>query len=74
MTERTIAACEVGPYPQSLFDPMPKVAVTYNDGNQETLFTFYPDELSFTEREFVGLTRGEAMSLRQRKDVAYLRS
>jgi len=74
MTEARITACRIGPYPKSFSDPMPKVVVTYDDGNQETLFTFYPDELSFTEREFVGLTRGEAMSLRQRKDVAYLRS
>jgi hypothetical protein len=74
MTERTIAACEIGPYPQSLFDPIPRVTVTYNDGIKETLFTFYPDELAFSEQEFIGLTRGEAMSLRHRKDVAYLRS
>jgi hypothetical protein len=53
---------------------MPKVAVTFNDGKEETLFTFYPDELSFNESEFIGLTRNEAMSLRHRKDVAYLRS
>jgi hypothetical protein len=74
MTERTIAACEFWPYPQSIFDPMPEVAVTYSDGIRETLFTFYPDELSFTEREFVGLTRDQALALRHRKDVAYLRS
>jgi hypothetical protein len=35
---------------------------------------FYPDELSFSEQEFIGLTREQAMSLRHRKDVAYLRS
>ena len=75
MTERTISACKIGPYPKSFFDlDMPKVAVTYNDGKEETLFTFYPDELSFSESEFIGLTRDQAMSLRHRKDVAYLRS
>jgi hypothetical protein len=73
-SETTIATCKIGPYPKSFFDPMPKVAVTYNDGKEETLFTFYPDELSFDEREFIGLTRVQAMSLRHRKDVAYLPS
>jgi hypothetical protein len=74
MTERTIAACNIGPYPKSFFDPMPAVKVTYTDGAEEKLFTFYPDELSFSEREFIGLTRDQAMSLRHRKDVAYLQS
>jgi len=75
MNERTIASCKIGPYPKSFFDlDMPKVAVTYNDGKEETLFQFYPDELSFSESEFIGLTREQAMSLRHRKDVAYLRS
>ena len=74
MSERTIAACKIGPYPKSFFDPMPKVAVTYDDGTEETLFTFYPDELSFSEREFIGLTLDQAMQLRHRKDVAYLQS
>lgn len=74
-SERTIAACKIGPYPKSFFDlDMPKVAVTYNDGKEETLFQFYPDELSFSESEFIGLTRDQAMSLRHRKDVAYLQS
>ena len=74
MSERTIAACKIGPYPKSFFDPMPKVAVTYDDGTEETLFTFYPDELSFSEREFIGLTRDQALTVRHRKDVAYLQS
>ena len=76
MTQPTIVACEIGPYPKSFADffNMPKVAVTYNDGKEETLFSFYPDELSFSEREFIGLTRDQAMNLRHRKDVAYLRS
>jgi len=74
-SEPTIAACKIGPYPKSFFDlDMPKVAVTYNDGKEETLFSFYPDELSFSESEFIGKTRDQAMNLRHRKDVAYLRS
>jgi hypothetical protein len=38
------------------------------------LFEFYPDELSFTEGEFVGLTASEATDLGQRNDVRYVRS
>jgi hypothetical protein len=74
MSERIITACNIGPYPKSFFDPMPAVNVTYSDGETEKLFTFYPDELSFSEREFIGKTRDQAMSLRHRKDVAYLQS
>lgn len=75
-SDPTIAACKIGPYPKSFEDifNMPKVAVTYSDGSEETLFSFYPDELSFSEREFIGLTRDQAMRLRHRKDVAYLQS
>jgi hypothetical protein len=60
--------------PQGMFDPMPKVEVTYEDGSTEVLFEFYPDELSFSESEFIGKTRDEALALRHNKDVAYLRS
>ncbi len=75
-SERIIVGCNIGPYLRSFADifNMPKVAVTYNDGTEETLFSFYPDELSFSEREFIGLTRDQAFSLRHRKDVSYLRS
>jgi hypothetical protein len=38
------------------------------------LFEFYPDEPSFTEGEFVGLTASEAMDLGQRNVVGYVRS
>ena len=55
------------------FDPMPKVTVTFADGEVKELFSFYPDEISFTESEFIGLTEAEAHELRHRKDVAYLR-
>lgn len=71
---KKIVSVKIGPYPKGMFDPMPKVVATFGDGSTEELFTFYPDELSFTEQEFVGLTKEEAMALRHRKDVAYLRS
>ena len=73
-----IIHCEIGPMPRpipkGLMDKMPEVIVTYNDGTQETLFSYYPDEISFAENEFIGLTRDQAIALRHEKDVAYLRS
>jgi hypothetical protein len=53
---------------------MPTVNVTYEDDTKEQLFEFYPDEISFRAEEFVGLTRQEALDLRHKKDVSYLRS
>lgn len=69
-----IKEAKIGPMPKALFDPMPTVKVTYEDGTEETLFSYYPDEISFQEKEFVGLTRDEAFALRHRKDVAWLQS
>jgi len=62
------------PMPEGMFDPMPEVIATFGDGSTKTLFSFYPDEVSFRESEFVGLTEEEAHSLFQKKDTAYLRA
>lgn len=62
------------PMPQGMFDDMPSVTVTYEDDTTEKLFEFYPDEIRFSESEFVGLTREEALALRHKRDVAFLRS
>jgi|15BtaG_2_1085339.scaffolds.fasta_scaffold03482_7 hypothetical protein len=67
-----IIDCTIGPYPKSLFDQMPKVSVTFEDGSEKDLFSFYPDELSFSKSEFIGLTEDQAYQLRHRKDVRYL--
>ena len=69
-----IVKCEIGPYPKTFGDPMPKVEVTFEDGTRKRLFHFYPDEISFKESEFVGLTEEEARRLRHTKDVRYLQS
>jgi hypothetical protein len=71
---RKITECKIGPMPKGLFDPMPNVNVTYNDGTTERLFSYYPDELSFSESEFIGLTRDEAFALHRKKDVSFLQS
>jgi hypothetical protein len=62
------------PMPLGMFDPMPEVIATFDNGTTKTLFSFYPDEITFQPSEFIGLTEEEAMALRQRKDVAFLKS
>lgn len=60
--------------PEGMFDPMPEVIATFEDGSKKYLFAFFPDEVSFRASEFVGLTEEEAHTLFQRKDTTYLRS
>ena len=62
------------PMPDGMFDPMPEVIATFEDGSTKTLFSFYPDEISFQASEFIGLTEAEAKSLFHHKDVSYLKS
>jgi hypothetical protein len=62
------------PMPLGMFDPMPEVIATFEDDSTKTLFAFYPDEISFTPSEFIGLAEEEAHTLFQRKDHSYLRS
>jgi hypothetical protein len=62
------------PMPLGMFDPMPEVIATFEDSSTKTLFTFYPDEVSFRASEFIGLTEEDAHSLFQQKDTSYLRS
>ena len=62
------------PMPEGMFDPMPEVVATFEDGTTKSLFSFFPDEISFQPSEFTGLTEEEAYSLFQSKDTAYLRS
>jgi hypothetical protein len=78
MSQPKIVKCSIGPYPrpmpEGMFDPMPKVKVTLEDGVEAELFSFYPDELSFSEAEFIGLTVEQARRLFFERDVRYLRS
>jgi len=69
-----IISCVITEMPKALFDDMPRVVATFEDGTVKTLFSFYPDEISFTESEFVGLTEDEAGKLKYKKDVEYLRN
>mgnify|MGYP003150339075 CR=1 FL=1 len=66
---------------------MPKVMVKYElfmdkederlvllEREFELLFDYYPDEISFTPDEFIGLTAKEARTVKFEKDKAYLQS
>lgn len=67
-----IVSAIITPMPKSMFDPMPEVIVTLEDGTEQNLFSFYPDEITFTPHEFIGKTIVEAKQLRHQKDVSYL--
>lgn len=69
-----IKSAAISPLPKKFTDDMPRVTVEYEDGTTEELFQYYPDEISFTPTEFIGLTRNEALLLKTKKDIAYLRS
>ena len=52
---------------------MPQVWVVI-DGKTRKLFDYYPDEISFNAKEFIGLTAIQALELYHKKDKAYLQS
>lgn len=69
-----IVSATITRMPEKFGDPMPQVIATMEDGKQQMLFEYYPDEISFSPSEFVGLTIGEAIHLKFVKDKAYLQS
>ena len=52
-------------------DDLPKVIATLEDGTELFLFEYYPDEISFTKQEFVGLTPKQAIAKKNRKEEIY---
>lgn len=50
------------------------ITAKFDDGTEGRLFSYFIDELSFSEAELIGLTKREAGQLRLKKDVAYLQS
>ena len=57
-----------------LWNP-PKVMIRLEgDTEDQQLFDYYPDELSFTAQEFIGLTLAQGRHLKFTKDKAYLTS
>ena len=56
-----------------------EIHVLYDNGSEgelkyECIGAYYPDELSFSEEEFIGLTEDQANKLMYERDKAYLRS
>ena len=45
-----VVSSRITEQPKSFFDPMPKVYVTMENGVEEFLFEYYPDEISFTDQ------------------------
>ncbi len=73
--ERRIMQARITAMPQRLLDPMPKVMVIFEGTTEEVeLFEFYPDEITFSSEEFLGLIEAEARALKTQKDRAYLTS
>lgn len=76
--EPVIVKCEIGtfprPMPEGMFDKMPSVSVTLSNGESYNLFEYYPDEISFSESEFIGLTVAEARNLKTHKDFIFIQS
>jgi hypothetical protein len=71
---KKIKSVKITAMPKTVLDPIPKVIATFEDDSVKELFSFYPDEISFTPEEFIGLTEAEAVSLKNKKDQDYLRS
>jgi hypothetical protein len=69
-----VVSARITEQPKSLFDQLPRVYVTTEDGTEHYLYSYYPDEINFTENEFIGLTLEECSALYTKKDLAYLRS
>jgi hypothetical protein len=72
--EMKVTSCRITEQPKSFFDPMPRVYVTMEDGTEQFLFEYYPDEISFRPHEFIGLTIEECRTLKGNKDRRFLQS
>lgn len=69
-----IASAHITPLPRKIGDPLPEVWATFEDGSEKMIFTYVPDEISFLESDFVGLTEEEAHTLKFGRDRAHLQS
>jgi hypothetical protein len=67
-----IKSVTISKMPDSICDKLPVVTAIYEDGSSEELFDFYPDEISFTPEELVGLSFSEALDLKVKKDKEFL--
>ena len=60
--------------PKSIFDGGVKIYGTYENGIEEFIVEYYPDEISIHESEVIGKTKQEVIDLKCKKDVEYLQS
>lgn len=69
----TITKCVIK---KSIVDPTVNVVEIWvnEEPDWQVLFTYYPNELTFFDEEFVGLTVEDALNLRLERDLEYLRS
>jgi hypothetical protein len=75
ISQKVIKSARITEMPKGIFDPMPEVWVFVEGSEKEVkLFDYYPDELSFSPSEFIGLTVQQAISLKFKKDQQYLRT
>jgi len=74
MCKMKVVSVRITEQPKDLFDPLPRVYVTTEDGVEHFLYQYYPDEISFTESELMGLTLEECGQLYTKKDINYLKS
>lgn len=72
MASRIVSAV-ISPIPVEVWDPLPVVTATFDDGSVRQLFSYFPDEISFLASELVGLTEEEARQLKAKKDAVYLK-
>lgn len=69
-----IVSARITPLPRRIADPLPEVWVTFGDGREKMIFTYYPDEIGFVESDFLGLTEEEARTLKFGRGRSYLQS
>ena len=67
-----IVSVVISEIPKEVWEPLPVVTATFDDGSTKPLFSYFPDEISFLPREFIGLTEEEARALKAKKDNTYL--
>ncbi len=68
-----ITGCEIK---KSIVDPTVNVVEIWldDDPDWQVLFTYYPNEIKFTDDEFIGLTVEDALNLHWERELEYLRS
>lgn len=67
-----IISVVISAIPREVWEPLPAITATFDDGSTRKLFSYFPDEISFLPRELVGLTEDEARALKAGKDSVYL--